>query len=101
MKTTFNKKTGIIKIEITPGILASATELGPLADEFRFGNDRILKVFNKKEFAKEVYNALLAEDENGDTLLTKALDAAISKAVEYSETIEFGDRFNVFGEENP
>ena len=41
-----------------------------------------LTVDNVREFAKEIFNELRKEKENGDTLITDMLDRAVIRAVE-------------------
>lgn len=70
-----------IVIEIGAEVLAHATNINPSLYDGE--NDRgMYKVSNHQVFAKEVADYMNQEDEEGNTLVTKMLDAAILLAIE-------------------
>lgn len=75
---------GALVITIPAGVLKFATENHP--DYWDGENDRNpLKVTDAKVWMKSVRDALQAEEEDGSTMLTAALDKAIAHAVEQGE----------------
>lgn len=84
-KSTDPKDQGLI-VEIVDGKLVISVGVNILAFACEFGNpdnsNDAFKITNADDFAKEIMYILLAEEENGTTLVHKMLDTATNQALE-------------------
>lgn len=74
-------REGVLRIEIGVETLAFCTHAIP-GFHCPQTDKELLKIDDAKGFAKDVLYALMAEAEDGSTLLTRCLDKAMQEAVE-------------------